>query len=325
MRAVICRSFGGPSSLEIGEIDGPRPEAGQVLVDVHAASISFMDCLMVSGRYQLKPELPFVPGTDAAGVVAAVGDGVTGLAPGDRVACGSWFGAYAEQMIVDEHAAVRLPESIDFATGSTIRHCYSTAHYVLVNRTALKPGETVFVTGAAGGVGLALVDVARHLGARVIAGVGSPAKFDRVREYGASDVIDYNRESVRDRIRELTGGEGVDVCVDNVGGDLFQQMTRLMAFDGRLVPLGFTSGTIPSVPMNLPLLKHYSIVGAFHGAWSRRHPQQAAAADDEVVRWVAQKRLRPCVDRILPLDGFADGMRRVESREAQGRVVLAVR
>jgi len=325
MKAVVCNTFDGVDALALGDIDAPRPGPGEVLIDVHAASISFMDCLMVAGKYQMRPPTPFVPGTDAAGVVASIGEGVTRFAPGDRVACGSWFGAYGQQMVCPHHWTARLPDNVDFATGAAIRHGYLTAYYALVVRAQLRPGETVFVTGAAGGVGLAVVDLARYLGARVVAGIGSPQKEAIVREYGATEVIDYRRENLKERLKSLTHGEGVDVCFDNLGGEVFQQMTRLMNWGGRLMPIGFVSGEIPSVPMNLLLLKNYSIVGVFCGAWAQRCPEESAVADEQVMRWVSEGHLRPRVDRTLPLDAFKEAMHMVSDRQAQGRVVLLLR
>lgn len=325
MRAVICTAFDGARSLTLGEIDAPKPGPGEVLVDVHACAVTFMDGLMAAGKYQMKPPLPFVPGSDAAGVVTAVGEGVTRFKPGDRVACGGWFGSYAEQMVASEHSTARLPDAVDFVTGSTVRHVYGTAHYGLVVCAGLQPGETVFVSGAAGGVGLAAVDLARHLGAEVIAGVGSPEKAAVVLDRGAKAVVDYRRENLRDRIKAITEGRGVDVCFDNVGGDVFTTMTRQMNWGGRMLPIGFTSGEIPSVPVNLLLLKNYSIVGAFWGAWTQRFPHQSAAADAQILEWVAQGRLRPHVGQTLPLGDFREALRAVAERRAQGRTVLLLR
>ena len=224
----------------------------------------------------MRPALPFVPGTDAAGVVVAVGDKVDRFRPGDRVACEGWHGAFAERMTAKASLTAHLPDNLNFITGSTLLHMYLTAYYALVRRADVQPGETVLITGAAGGVGLACVQMARLLDARVIATVGSPVKAAIVRDHGANDVIDYSSEDVRERVKAMTGGEGVDVCVDNVGGALFAILARLMRWNGRLLPVGFTSGEVPSIPMNLPLLKNYSIVGIFSGAWTARCPDEVA-------------------------------------------------
>jgi NADPH2:quinone reductase len=324
MHAVVCRSFSGVDGLEFGEMPAPKPGAGQILVEVHAAAVNFMDCLLVAGKYQLRPQTPFVPGTDAAGIVAAVGDGVTRFKPGDRVACSNWTGAYSPQMIASELSAVQLPPVVDFVTGTTVRHGYGTAYYAFVERAKLAAGETVFISGAAGGVGLAAVDLARSLGARVVAGVSSQEKVGIVREYGADEVIDYAHEDLRERIKAVTDGKGVDVVFDVVGGEVFTTMTRLMNWGGRMLPIGFASGDIPSVPMNLPLLKNYSIVGVFWGAWAERYRDASIAADEQIFAWIAQGKLKPHVGAVFPLEQFRKAMETVLERTAQGRVVLKV-
>jgi NADPH2:quinone reductase len=219
----------------------------------------------------------------------------------------------------------RFPDDADFITASTLWHAYLTAWYALVDRARLQAGETVLVTGAAGGVGLACVEIAHLLGARVIAAVGSAAKAAVVREHGAEEVIDYSQENVRDRVKALTDGEGLDVCLDNVGGSLFATLARLMRWNGRLMPIGFTSGEVPSMAMNLPLLKNYSIVGVFVGAWAERFPDEAARAMEAVMAWFGEGKLRPRVDRVLPLERAAEAMSAIADRSVQGRIVLKVR
>jgi len=270
LRAVLCKGFDGTKALTVGEAPEPHPAPDEVLIDVHAASVSYMDYLMICGGYQMKPALPYVPGTDAAGVIVACGEKVERFRPGDRVTCENWFGGFAERMTAKASKTARLPDNIDFIVGSTLLHIYLTAWYALVDRARLQAGETVLVTGASGGVGLACVELAHLLGARVVAAVGGAAKVSIVREYGADEVIDYSREDVRDRVKAFTRGEGLDVCVENVGGSLFTTLARLMRWNGRLMPIGFAGGEVPSLPMNLPLLKNYSIVGVFTGAWTER-------------------------------------------------------
>ena len=325
MRAVLCSAFTGPEDLRIGEVEEPKPASDEILIDVHAASVSFMDNLIVSGLYQMRPATPFVPGTEAAGVVIAVGEKVTRFRPGDRVACESWTGGYAERMIAKEWMSVRLPPGVAFETAATVLQNYGTAYYALVEGARAQAGETVFVSGAAGGVGLAAVDLAGYLGLRVIAGVGSDDKAGLVRGYGVSDVINYRSEDLRERIKAITSGEGVDICFDNVGGTIFEQMARLMKWGGRLMPVGFTSGQIPSVPMNLPLLKNYSIVGVFAGAWAEKFPEQAARMHDTLVQLLAEAKIRPHIDRVLPLEQVKEAMRAVANRTVQGRIVLKTR
>jgi NADPH2:quinone reductase len=273
----------------------------------------------------MRPTLPYVPGTDAAGVVVACGDQVTRFRRGDRVSCDSWFGSFAERMVAKESNTTRLPANVDFIVGSTVLHSYLTAWYALVERARLQAGETVLVTGAAGGVGLACVELARLLGARVIAVVGTAAKAAIVRKYGAEEVIDYSREDVRQRVKALTGGEGLDVCVENIGGTLFTTLARLMRWNGRLMPIGFTSGEVPSLAMNLPLLKNYSIVGVFIAPWKERFPDDASRAAETVMAWIGEGKLRPHIDRVLPLEHAAEAMSAVANRSTQGRIVLRVR
>lgn len=286
MRAVLCNAFEGIKSLSVGETSEPHPKPDEVLIDVHAASVSYMDYLMISGGYQMRPSLPYVPGTDAAGAVVAVGNQVDRFRPGDRVTCGGWYGGFAERMTAKASRTSRLPENVDFVVGSTLLHVYLTAYYSLCDRARLQAGETVLVTGASGGVGLACVELAHLLGARVIGAVGSAAKASIVRGHGADAVIDYSSEDVRDRVKTLTKGEGLDVCVDNVGGALFGTLARAMAWNGRLLPIGFAGGDVPSLPMNLPPLKSYSIIGVFTGAWADRFPDESSRAADKVLQWV---------------------------------------
>jgi NADPH2:quinone reductase len=324
MRAVVCNTFDGIAGLALGELADPVPGPGQVLVAVHAAALSFMDTLIVAGRYQMKPTLPFVPGSDAAGVVLAVGDGVRSVRAGDRVACSDWHGGMAECMVAPERGVLKLPDGVGFEIGATVRYAYGTARYALVTRAQLREGESVFVSGAAGGVGMAAVDVARRIGATVIAGTGSDAKGDVARSQGAAHAIDYMREPVRERLLELTQGRGVDVFFDNVGGPLFATVSRAMAWGGRILPIGFTSGEVPSLAMNLPLLKNYSVVGCYWGAWVEREPRASRAADEQIFADVARGTLRPRAPEALPMASFADGLQRLARRQVTGRIVLRV-
>jgi NADPH2:quinone reductase len=325
MRAILCNAFEGIDALSFTETTEPRPAADEVLVDVHAASVSYMDYLMTRGGYQMRPALPYIPGTDAAGIVVACGERITRFKPGDRVCCGNWFGAFGERMVAKEASVALLPANVDFTVGSTVLHTYLTAWYALIERARLQAGETVLVTGAAGGIGLACVEMAHLHGARVIAVVGGAAKADMVCRHGADETIDHSREDVRERVKALTGGEGLDICIDNVGGTLFATLARVMRWNGRLLPIGFTSGEVPSLAMNLPLLKNYSIVGVFVGAWMARCPDDAACANEAIMTWLGEGKLRPHVDRVLPLERAGEAMSAVANRSALGRIVLQVR
>ncbi|MCY4756214.1 NADPH:quinone oxidoreductase family protein [Pelomonas aquatica] len=324
MRAILCTEFADPPRLSVAAQDCPAPSAGQVRVRVQAAAVSFMDLLMVQGRYQMRPPLPFVPGTDAAGVIDAVGPDVTGLQPGNRVICSDWTGAWAEQRLVAESQITPVPGGLDLETACTVRYAYGTAHYALVECARLQPGETVFVSGAAGGVGLATVDLARHLGARVLAGVSSPERAAVALSRGAEQVIVYGPGDLKAQLMALTGGRGVDIGVDQVGGEVFGGLSRAMAWGGRLLPIGFTSGSIPSLPANLPLLKNYALVGAFWGAWSQRHPEPSARADRQLLAWIRAGQLRPLVSEVLALEQAAEALHRLGTRAVQGRLVLRV-
>ena len=227
--------------------------------------------------------------------------------------------------LAKESSVALLPANVDFTVGSTILHTYLTAWYALIERARLQSGETVLVTGAAGGVGLACVEIAHLMGARVIAIVGGAAKADLVRAHGAAEVIDHSCEDVRERVKSLVGSKGLDICVDNVGGSLFATLARFMGWNGRLLPIGFTSGEVPSLAMNLPLLKNYSVVGVFVGAWMERYPDDAARATEAIMAWVGEGKLRPRVDRVLPLQRAGEAMSLVANRSAMGRIVLQVR
>ncbi len=246
----------------------------------------------------------------------AVGQDVDRFQPGDRVACKGWHGAFAEQMTAKASRAALMPDSVDLIAGSTLLHMYLTAHYALISRAQVRSGETVLISGAAGGVGLACVEMARLLGARVVAAVGSAAKAEVVRDRGADAVIDTSSEDVAKAVKALTGGEGVDVCIDNVGGKLFATLARLMRWNGRLLSVGFARGEVPSIPMNLPLLKNYSIVGIFTGAWAERCPDELRRAAEAVMQWAGEGKLRPHVDRVLPLELAAEAMSAIADRRS---------
>ena len=324
MRAVVCESFRGADGMRIAHIDEPRPDRDEIVVAVDSASVSFVDCLMSRGGYQVRPPLPYVPGTDAAGVVVACGEDVREFRPGDRVACGNWYGAFAERMVAKATGSAHLPDDVDFETGSAILQTYGTAWYALVERAVLRAGETLLVTGAAGGVGLACVELAKVLGARVIAVVGSPGKSKAVRERGADEVVDLQSEYLRGRVNELTANEGVDVCIDNVGGARLATLATVMRWNGRLLPVGFAGGDIPALDMNVPLMRNYSIVGANTGAWGERFPLERKRAIDRIMTLVADGRLQPRIDRVLPLERYGEAIAAITDRSAQGRMVLRV-
>jgi NADPH2:quinone reductase len=325
MKAVLCRGFTGPDALEVGEAPDPIPAADEILIEVHAASVTFMDRLMVSGGYQLRPPTPFVPGTEASGVVAALGEKTTRFKVGDRVAGLNWIGGMGERMVAKEWKCVRVPDNVSFEAAATVIHSYDTAYYALVDRAQVRTGESVVVTGAGGGVGMAAVDVALHLGGRVIALVGSEMHVAALRQRGVAEVVNYATENVRERLNALTEGRGVDVCFDNVGGALFEQLARAMAWRGRLMPIGFAGGEVPKLAMNLPLLKNFSVVGVFAGAWEDREPEAARQAKETVMEWIGAGHLKPHVGLVVPMQEIGRAMAAIGDRSATGRVVVKVR
>jgi NADPH:quinone reductase len=306
------------------DLPTPRPGPQQVLIEVHAAGVNFPDTLIIEGKYQYKPEFPFSPGGEVAGIVRAVGSEVSGLTPGDRVLAPVGWGGYAEMALAEAWRVVKIPDSMDFDTAASFILTYGTSHHALKDRAQLAPGETLLVLGAAGGVGLAAVEIGKAMGARVIAAASSEDKLQVCRQHGADACIDYRQENLRERLKELTDNRGVDVVYDPVGGDLCDPALRSMAWNGRYLIVGFAAGTIPAPPLNLPLLKGCSLVGVFWGAFARKQPQRNAANLVEMFQWFREGRLRPHICARYPLERAAEAMRALLNREAKGKVVLTV-
>jgi NADPH2:quinone reductase len=325
MKAVLCKTFGMPEDLVLEDIAAPVPGAGEVLVDVHATALNFPDVLMIQGKYQSQPPMPFAPGGEIAGTVAAVGAGVTRFKPGDRVFGGTGFGGFAEQVAVRERALRPMPAAMGFAEASGISTTYGTSYYALKQRAALQPGETLLVLGAAGGVGLAAVELGKAMGARVIAAASSATKLEAARRCGADDLLDYSDGDLKEKVKALTGGAGADVIYDPVGGDLFQQSLRCINWYGRLLVIGFAGGEIPKVPANLILLKSASVVGVFYGAWTARDPAGSAANFEEILALFSAGKIRPLIGREYTFTDYAAAMRCLMNREAIGKVVVKVR
>ena len=322
MKALLCRSLGGIESLEVGDMPSPVAARGQVLVDVKAAGVNFPDLLMTQGKYQFKPPLPFAPGCELAGVVKAVGEGVTHVQPGDRVLALVMHGAFAEEALADARAVVPIPEAIDFATAASFMFTYGTSYHALKDRAALQPGETLLVLGAAGGVGLAAVELGKLMGARVIAAASSAEKLDACRSRGADETIDYTTEDLKERVKALTGGRGVDVVYDPVGGDYSEAALRGMAWKGRFLVVGFANGEIPRIPLNLALLKGCAIVGVFWGSFTTKEPEANAANVRELVGHISAGRLAPLVSDRYPLARGVDALRAMQERRVKGKVVV---
>ncbi|MBL9101910.1 MAG: NADPH:quinone oxidoreductase family protein [Myxococcales bacterium] len=322
MRAVRCHELIGPAGLRVDEVPEPAPGPGEVLVDVRAAAVNFPDVLLTYGKYQFKPPAPFTPGGEASGVVAAVGPGVTSVAPGARVAATMVHGAFAERVVVPELAVNELPEGVSFEVGAATLLTYGTTMHALVDRAKLQAGETLLVLGAAGGVGVAAVELGKWLGARVIAAASSDEKVAFCRAHGADEGIQYGREDLKERAKLLTRGEGVDVVYDPVGGAFAEPALRSIAWQGRYLVVGFASGEIPKVPLNLVLLKGCQIVGVFWGAFAAREPASNRANAARILAAVAEAKLRPHVDAVLPFAAAGEALARVERREVKGKLVL---
>lgn len=323
MKALVCREL-LPDYAGVALEDRPLPEpgAGEIRVRIKASSLNFPDLLMTEGKYQLKPELPFVLGMEFSGIVDAVGEGVTDLAPGDAVVGGNRVGAFSEYAVVPASALRRKPEAISFAAAASYGAAYLTAYVALVRRGNLQAGETLLVHGASGGVGLAAVDVGRLLGAKVIATSASEAKRRILTEYGADHVLPDS--GFRETVKELTGGRGADVIYDPVGGDVFDESVRCIAFDGRLLVIGFTSGRIPSVNVNMPLIKGFSVVGVRAGEYGRQFPDRGRENQAAIWKWAEQGRVRPRIHAEVPLTDWRRAFEMMRSREVVGKVAIVM-
>ncbi len=324
MRAVLCTEYGSHDKLILSDAPDPNPGPGQVLIDVHAASLNFPDLLVIRGEYQFKPEPPFIPGAEAAGVIAALGEGATGFAVGQRVTSFGVAGAFAERRVADVGTVIPIPDEITFETAAAMTMAYGTAYHALVQRGKLRSGESLLVLGAAGGVGSAAVEVGKVLGANVIAAASSEEKLAFCRSIGADHTVNYTTEDLRSRVREITGGHGVDVMYDPVGGDLAEPAFRSTAWGGRYLVIGFAAGDVPAIPLNLPLLKVASIVGVFFGSFSAKQPQIAAANLKEITRMIVAGELNPQITKTFPLDRVVDAFELIASRRAMGKVILQV-
>ena len=321
MRALICDDYQGIDALRVGELPDPEPAPGSLLIKVEAVTVNFADTLIVKGEYQIRPEPPFAPGYEAAGTVI-VANQADGFSPGDRVCGFHWYGAMADMLVMESQNTTLLPDSIPFEVGATLPGGYGTSYHALVDRARLQNGETLLVLGAAGGVGLAAVQIGKVLGANVIAAVSSAEKATLVTEAGADRVIRYDETPLRDGIDVTTDGEGVDIVYDPVGGEATELALRSTRWGGRLLVIGFATGTIPEIPLNLPLLKGNSVVGVFWGRFTTEEPDRHAANSAQVVEWAEQGKLQPVIQKTYPLEMAQDALRWVAERKAIGRVII---
>lgn len=322
MRALTCTAFAEPEALTVQTLPDPAPGPGEVVLDVRAAGVNYPDALMVMGQYQVKPPLPFTPGAEAAGTVAAVGEGVQGLAVGQRVVAFTGTGAFAERLLAPAHAVMSLPDGLDFDVAAGLPLAYGTSMHALSDRAGLKAGETLLVLGAAGGVGLAAVSIGKALGARVIAAASTEEKLAVAREHGADETLNYSSEDLRARLKELTGGQGPDVIFDPVGGELAEPAFRSIGWGGRYLVVGFAGGEIPRLPLNLPLLKGASLTGVFWGEFARRDPRGNARNLRQLAAWVESAAVRPLVSARYPLERAPEALRALLERRVTGKVVV---
>jgi len=322
LRAVLCKAWGGPETLVVEDVPAPAVKPGHVRIKARAAGLNFADILIIEGKYQVKPELPFSPGIETAGTVVEVADDVTTVAPGDRAVGFASYGAFAEEVLVPAVNVFRIPETMDYPTAAAFPVAYGTAHGGLEWRANLKPGEVLLVHGAAGGVGLAAVEIGKVMGATVIATAGSPEKLEVAGEYGADHLIDYTKESIRDRVRALTGG--ADVVFDPVGGDAFDQSLRCINWEGRILVIGFASGRIPQIPANLLLVKNCAVLGLYWGAYSERDPAVKRRSFEQLLRWHGEGKLTPRVSHVLPLERAGEALALLRDRKSTGKVVLSM-
>ena len=324
MKALLCKQFGPPESLVLEDVPSPKAGAGEVVVSIKAASVNFPDVLIIQNKYQFKPPLPFSPGSELSGVVKEIGPDVKNVKPGDRVIAFTTFGAFAEEVKTEAVRLLPMPQGMDYASGASFILTYGTTDHALRDRANLQAGETLLVLGAAGGVGVAAIEIGKALGARVIACASSDEKLAVCREHGADEGINYASEDLRERIKALTGGKGVDVIYDAVGGPYSEPAFRSIAWRGRHLVIGFAAGDIPKLPLNLALLKGASVVGVFWGDYTRREPKHFAESARQLARWYAEGKLKPHVSATFPLEKAADAMNLLASRKAKGKVVVTI-
>jgi NADPH2:quinone reductase len=326
MKAVLCKAFGPADTLVLEETASPIAKANEVLIDVHAAGVNFPDTLIIEGKYQFKPPFPFSPGGEASGVIAAVGEKVSHLKVGDRVMALTGWGSFAEQVAVPAYNVLPMPDKLDFTSAAAFSMTYGTSMHALKQRANLQAGETLLVLGASGGVGLAAVEIGKAMGAKVIAAASSAEKLEVAKAAGADELINYKDSSLKEELKRLTGGKGVDVIYDPVGGDLFEEAFRSIGWNGRFLVVGFAAGGgIPSLPANLPLLKGASLVGVFWGSFAQRQPQDNAANFQQLFAWHAEGKIKPLVSQTFPLAEAAKAINTLGQRKAVGKLVVSVR
>ncbi len=323
MKAVLCKSHGMPDTLVVEDVPSPDLTEGQVLISVKACGVNFPDTLIIQGKYQFKPDLPFSPGGEVSGVIKAVGDGVTNVSVGDRVIAFSTWGGFAEELAVDANRLIKMSDKMEFEKASAFILTYGTSYHALKDRANIQPGETLLVLGASGGVGLAAIQLGKAMGARVIAAASTKEKLDVCAANGADELINYSSEDLRARVKEITQGAGVDVIYDPVGGPLSEKALRDMSWRGRFLVVGFSVGEIPKVPLNLALLKGCSIVGVFWGDFTRREPALNEANNQELMRLFEAGKISPHIHKVYPLTQASEALNELLDKKVSGKVVLS--
>lgn len=324
MKALLCKAYGSADSLVVEDVPAPVPGQGEIRIGVRACGVNYPDNLLVAGKYQVKPPLPFSPGFELAGDVLEVGDGVANLQPGQRVAATCVGGAMAEEICVPAGNAVPIPDTMDYIDAAGFIIAYGTSYHALRQRAALQAGERLLVLGAGGGVGLTAVELGSLMGAEVIAAASAADKLELAASRGAMHLVNYAEPGFRERLRDLTGGHGVDVIYDPVGGDLFDTCLRAIAWKGRILIVGFASGVIQDIPANLPLLKGASIVGVFWGTFAQREPELSRDNMLALLRWFEEGKLTPCISKTYPLDQAPQAMKALLERRASGKLVVTI-
>jgi NADPH2:quinone reductase len=322
MKAVLCTRFGTPEDLELADIADPVAAAGEAVVAVKAAALNFFDLLLIAGKYQFKPEFPFSPAAEFAGVVESIGQDVTAVVPGDRVIGYAGWGAARERVTVGADRLVKIPDGLDFDRAAGLSVTYGTSYYALKDRASLRSGETLAVLGASGGVGLAAIELGKLMGARVIACASSDDKLAFAQRHGADDGVNYRDQDLRAALKHLTHERGVDVIYDPIGGSYAEQAVRAMAWEGRYLVVGFAAGEIPKLPLNLVLLKSCDVRGVFWGAWIDRDLAAHRANTSDLLRWCAEGRLSAHVQAVYPLAQAADALHAIADRSVMGKLVL---
>jgi NADPH2:quinone reductase len=324
MKALLCTAWGGPDALSIGELPSPKPGPGEILIGIRACGLNFADTLMIQGKYQERPDFPFSPGLEIAGEVLEVASGVDSFSPGDRVIALCGHGGLAQRVVVASGNALRLPNGMDFVTGAGFAVVYGTAQVGLERRARLQPGEVLLVHGAAGGVGLAAVEVGRRMGATVIATASSEEKLALAKAHGAQHAINYREKDFRDEVKALTDGRGADVIFDPVGGEVFKQSVRCINWEGRILVIGFASGEIPELPVNLTLVKNMSVVGVYWGAYRKRDSEVLQQSWQQLLQWFDEGALTPHISATYPLAQTPAALASLMERRATGKVVITI-